>query len=152
MKPTPGGHTVRPSRLGCAGFAELVEGDEDAPAAFPLQTDLSALQGDELGGGHELPGAVAPLSERAVGVVRRFGGRNVTAASRFEDVVSGAARLDCRLFCNRLVLIRGGRVRDLPGVRYHVIRGALDTTGVADRKQGRSKYGSKRAKTRVETE
>ena len=51
-----------------------------------------------------------------------------------------------------VVLIRGGRVRDLPGVRYHVVRGALDTTGVADRKQGRSKYGSKRAKTRVETE
>jgi small subunit ribosomal protein S12 len=49
-----------------------------------------------------------------------------------------------------VVLIRGGRVRDLPGVRYHVIRGALDTSGVADRKQGRSKYGSKRAKARVE--
>jgi small subunit ribosomal protein S12 len=51
-----------------------------------------------------------------------------------------------------VVLIRGGRVRDLPGVRYHVVRGALDTTGVADRKQGRSKYGSKKAKTRVEIE
>ena len=42
------------------------------------------------------------------------------------------------------VLIRGGRVRDLPGVRYHVIRGALDTAGVAKRKQARSKYGAKR--------
>jgi small subunit ribosomal protein S12 len=51
-----------------------------------------------------------------------------------------------------VVLIRGGRVRDLPGVRYHVVRGALDTTGVADRKQGRSKYGSKKAKTRTEIE
>ena len=46
-----------------------------------------------------------------------------------------------------IVLIRGGRVKDLPGVRYHVIRGALDTAGVADRKQGRSKYGAKRPKS-----
>ena len=45
-----------------------------------------------------------------------------------------------------VVLIRGGRVKDLPGVRYHVVRGALDTAGVADRKQSRSKYGAKRPK------
>src|SRR4026207_2234148 len=45
-----------------------------------------------------------------------------------------------------IVLIRGGRVKDLPGVRYHVIRGTLDTAGVSDRKQGRSKYGAKRPK------
>lgn len=45
-----------------------------------------------------------------------------------------------------VVLIRGGRVPDLPGVRYHIVRGTLDTTGVANRKQGRSKYGAKRAK------
>ena len=45
-----------------------------------------------------------------------------------------------------VVLIRGGRVKDLPGVRYHIIRGTLDTAGVADRKQGRSKYGAKRPK------
>ena len=45
-----------------------------------------------------------------------------------------------------LVLIRGGRVKDLPGVRYHVVRGALDTVGVASRMQGRSKYGAKRPK------
>ena len=44
-----------------------------------------------------------------------------------------------------VVLIRGGRVRDLPGVRYHIIRGALDASGVANRRQGRSKYGAKRA-------
>jgi len=43
-----------------------------------------------------------------------------------------------------IVLIRGGRVKDLPGVRYHIIRGTLDTSGVADRKQGRSKYGAKK--------
>lgn len=45
-----------------------------------------------------------------------------------------------------VVLIRGGRVRDLPGVRYHVIRGTLDTAGVAKRKQARSKYGAKKGK------
>lgn len=45
-----------------------------------------------------------------------------------------------------VVLIRGGRVKDLPGVRYHIVRGALDTSGVTDRKQARSKYGAKRPK------
>jgi small subunit ribosomal protein S12 len=45
-----------------------------------------------------------------------------------------------------VVLVRGGRVKDLPGVRYHIVRGTLDTTGVAKRSQGRSKYGSKRPK------
>ncbi len=49
-----------------------------------------------------------------------------------------------------VVLIRGGRVPDLPGVRYHIIRGALDTSGVNNRKQGRSKYGAKRAKAAAE--
>ena len=45
-----------------------------------------------------------------------------------------------------VVLVRGGRVKDLPGVRYHIVRGALDATGVNNRKQGRSKYGTKRPK------
>ena len=45
-----------------------------------------------------------------------------------------------------VVLIRGGRVKDLPGVRYHIIRGSLDTSGVTNRRQGRSKYGAKRPK------
>ncbi len=45
-----------------------------------------------------------------------------------------------------IVMIRGGRVKDLPGVRYHIIRGTLDTAGVTDRKQGRSKYGAKKPK------
>ena len=49
-----------------------------------------------------------------------------------------------------VVLIRGGRVKDLPGVRYHIVRGALDTTGVTNRQQGRSKYGTKRAKASTE--
>mgnify|MGYP006277686681 CR=1 FL=1 len=46
-----------------------------------------------------------------------------------------------------IVLVRGGRVKDLPGVRYHIVRGALDTAGVQDRKQGRSKYGAKSPKS-----
>lgn len=46
-----------------------------------------------------------------------------------------------------VVLVRGGRVKDLPGVRYHIVRGTLDTVGVSDRKQGRSKYGSKKPKS-----
>jgi small subunit ribosomal protein S12 len=45
-----------------------------------------------------------------------------------------------------IVLVRGGRVKDLPGVRYHIVRGSLDAVGVADRKQARSKYGAKRRK------
>lgn len=45
-----------------------------------------------------------------------------------------------------IVLVRGGKVKDLPGVRYHIVRGALDAVGVADRKQGRSKYGTKTPK------
>lgn len=47
-----------------------------------------------------------------------------------------------------VVLIRGGRVKDLPGVRYHIVRGSLDTSGVANRNQARSKYGAKRPKTK----
>ena len=50
-----------------------------------------------------------------------------------------------------IVLIRGGRVKDLPGVRYHVVRGTLDSVGVANRKQSRSKYGAKRAKAGAAT-
>ncbi|HEY94382.1 MAG TPA: 30S ribosomal protein S12 [Dehalococcoidia bacterium] len=51
-----------------------------------------------------------------------------------------------------VVLIRGGRVKDLPGVRYHIVRGTMDTTGVNGRKQGRSKYGTKRAKSKAVTD
>jgi small subunit ribosomal protein S12 len=46
-----------------------------------------------------------------------------------------------------IVLVRGGRVKDLPGIRYHIVRGTLDASGVQDRRQGRSKYGAKRGKT-----
>jgi len=51
-----------------------------------------------------------------------------------------------------VVLIRGGRVKDLPGVRYHIIRGALDTSGVANRRQGRSKYGAKQTTSVADAE
>ena len=50
-----------------------------------------------------------------------------------------------------IVLVRGGRVKDLPGVRYHIVRGSLDTAGVKDRKQSRSKYGTKREKVKKVT-
>ena len=50
-----------------------------------------------------------------------------------------------------VVLVRGGRVRDLPGVRYHIIRGALDTAGVANRNQARSKYGTKKPRTNAKS-
>lgn len=50
-----------------------------------------------------------------------------------------------------VVLIEGGRVRDLPGVRYHIIRGALDTTGVANRRRGRSRYGTKRPRAAADS-
>jgi small subunit ribosomal protein S12 len=54
--------------------------------------------------------------------------------------------IDHNLQEHSIVLLRGGRVRDLPGVRYHIVRGTLDTLGVDARKQGRSKYGAKRPK------
>ena len=54
--------------------------------------------------------------------------------------------IDHNLQEHSIVLVRGGRVRDLPGVRYHIVRGTLDSLGVDNRKQGRSKYGAKRGK------
>ena len=75
---------------------------------------------------------------RKVARVRLSGGAEVTA------YIPGVGH---NLQEHSIVLIRGGRVKDLPGVRYHVVRGTLDTTGVAGRKQSRSKYGAKRAKS-----
>jgi small subunit ribosomal protein S12 len=74
---------------------------------------------------------------RKIARVRLTNGKEVTA------YIPG---VDHNLQEHSTVLIRGGRVRDLPGVRYHIIRGVLDCAGVANRKQGRSKYGAKRAK------
>ena len=62
------------------------------------------------------------------------------------DVTSYIPGIGHNLQEHSVVLIRGGRVKDLPGVRYHIIRGALDTAGVAKRNQSRSKYGAKRGK------
>ncbi|MDY7009448.1 MAG: 30S ribosomal protein S12 [Planctomycetota bacterium] len=74
---------------------------------------------------------------RKVARVRLSNGKEVTA------YIPG---IDHNLQEHSIVLVRGGRVRDLPGVRYHVIRGALDTAGVEGRQQGRSRYGAKKGK------
>ncbi len=74
---------------------------------------------------------------RKVARVRLTNGQEVTA------YIPGEGH---KLQEHSVVLIRGGRVKDLPGVRYHVLRGVLDTTGVEGRKQARSKYGAKRPK------
>ena len=74
---------------------------------------------------------------RKVARVRLSNGREVTA------YIPG---VDHNLQEHSIVLVRGGRVRDLPGVRYHIVRGTLDALGVDGRKQGRSKYGAKRSK------
>ena len=72
---------------------------------------------------------------RKITRVRLTNGKEVTA------YIPG---IDHNLQEHSTIMVRGGRVRDLPGVRYHVIRGTLDTAGVANRKQGRSKYGAKK--------
>jgi len=74
---------------------------------------------------------------RKVARVRLSNGKEVTA------YIPG---IDHNLQEHSIVLVRGGRVRDLPGVRYHIVRGSLDTIGVEGRKQGRSKYGAKKPK------
>lgn len=74
---------------------------------------------------------------RKVARVRLSNGKEVTA------YIPG---IDHNLQEHSIVLVRGGRVRDLPGVRYHIVRGVLDTLGVANRKQGRSKYGARTPK------
>jgi small subunit ribosomal protein S12 len=74
---------------------------------------------------------------RKVARVRLSNGKEITA------YIPG---IDHNLQEHSIVLVRGGRVRDLPGVRYHIVRGVLDTMGVSGRKQGRSKYGAKRGK------
>ena len=63
-----------------------------------------------------------------------------------EEVTAYIPGIGHNLQEHSVVLVRGGRVKDLPGVRYHIIRGTLDTAGTANRKQGRSKYGAKREK------
>lgn len=72
---------------------------------------------------------------RKIARVRLTNGKEITA------YIPG---IDHNLQEHSMVLVRGGRVRDLPGVRYHIVRGVLDTAGVSGRKQGRSKYGAKK--------
>jgi len=74
---------------------------------------------------------------RKIARVRLSTGKEITA------YIPG---IDHNLQEHSIVLVRGGRVRDLPGVRYHIIRGTLDALGVENRKQGRSRYGAKRGK------
>ena len=74
---------------------------------------------------------------RKIARVRLSSGKEITAYIRGEGH---------NLQEHSIVLVRGGRVRDLPGVRYHIVRGVLDTQGVGDRRQARSKYGNKRPK------
>ena len=74
---------------------------------------------------------------RKIARVRLSNGKEVTA------YIGGEGH---NLQEHSIVLVRGGRVRDLPGVRYHIVRGSLDSTGVDDRRRGRSKYGAKRPK------
>ena len=74
---------------------------------------------------------------------RRVGGSNYQVPIEVTTYIPGVGH---NLQEHSLVLIRGGRVKDLPGVRYHVVRGTLDAVGVQGRKQGRSKYGAKRPK------
>lgn len=76
---------------------------------------------------------------RKVARVKLSNGREVTA------YIPGEGH---NLQEHAIVLLRGGRVRDLPGVRYHIVRGVLDTAGVEGRKQGRSRYGAKRGKNK----
>jgi len=66
--------------------------------------------------------------------------------SNKKEVTAYIPGIDHNLQEHSIVLVRGGRVRDLPGVRYHIVRGTLDSLGVANRKQGRSKYGAKTPK------
>jgi small subunit ribosomal protein S12 len=75
---------------------------------------------------------------RKIARVRLSNGKEVTA------YIGGEGH---NLQEHSIVLVRGGRVRDLPGVRYHIVRGALDASGVDDRRRGRSKYGAKRPKS-----
>ena len=83
------------------------------------------------------------LAERGV---RLLGGRRVRLTSGIE-VTAYIPGVGHNLQEHSIVLVRGGRVKDLPGVRYKIIRGALDTQGVKNRKQARSRYGAKKEKS-----
>jgi small subunit ribosomal protein S12 len=77
--------------------------------------------------------------------LRKVARVKLTSGSEVTSYIPGVGH---NLQEHSIVLVRGGRVKDLPGVRYHIVRGTLDATGVQDRKQGRSKYGAKRPKAK----
>jgi small subunit ribosomal protein S12 len=77
--------------------------------------------------------------------LRKFARVRLTNGTEVNAYIGGEGH---NLQEHSVVLVRGGRVKDLPGVKYHVVRGSLDTQGVQDRKQSRSKYGAKRPKVK----
>jgi small subunit ribosomal protein S12 len=85
------------------------------------------------------------LLKNAVSALRKYARVRLTNKVEVTAYIPGIGH---NLQEHSVVLIRGGRVKDLPGVRYHIVRGALDTAGVNNRKQARSKYGTKRAKVK----
>ena len=85
-----------------------------------------------------------PTPKKPTSALRKVARVRVTNGIEVTSYIPGIGH---NLQEHSVVLIRGGRVKDLPGVRYHIIRGALDTAGVAKRNQSRSKYGAKRGKT-----
>ena len=92
------------------------------------------------GANYQVPVEVRPVRRLALSM------RWLKEAARKRGEKSMALRLANELLEASVVLVRGGRVKDLPGVRYHIVRGSLDLQGVKDRKQSRSKYGAKRPK------
>jgi len=84
-----------------------------------------------------------PLVRRTRAALRKVARVRLTNGMEVTTYIGGEGH---NLQEHSVILMRGGRVKDLPGVRYHVVRGALDTSGVSGRKQGRSKYGAKRPK------
>ena len=86
---------------------------------------------------------VAPSRRRQNSALRKVARVRLTNGIEVTTYIPGIGH---NLQEHSIVLIRGGRVKDLPGVRYHVVRGTLDSVGVSERSQSRSKYGAKRAK------
>ena len=119
-------------------ISQLVHKPERSPKAKSRCRDLDASpQAWRLPAGANRHSKKPNSALRKVARVRLSNGKEITA------YIGGEGH---NLQEHSIVLVRGGRVRDLPGVRYHVVRGSLDTLGVDDRKQGRSKYGTKRGK------
>ena len=89
------------------------------------------------------PGVYTSTPKKPNSALRKVARVRLTNGTEVTSYIPGMGH---NLQEHSVVLIRGGRVKDLPGVRYHIIRGALDSIGVQERRQGRSKYGAKRPK------